>query len=69
MTLNPPNKKLPAHIQAARTHLRRNGWSNREAAALFGVGETHLSRVLNNRRESARLIHRIMTLTENPRPA
>ena len=69
MTLTPTNKKLPADVQAARNHLRRNGWSNREAATAFGVGEAHLSRVLNNHRQSRRLVRSIMTLPENPKPA
>lgn len=68
--------KLPASqparlvsVQAARQHLRRNGWTQVAAAKKAGVTREHTALVLNGHRESNRLLKFILSLPENPDPA
>ena len=61
--------KRPPAVQAARDHLRRKGWSRREAAERLGVTPEHLSYVLNGHRESRRILEAIKDFPENPTPA
>lgn len=68
MSTNATTKRPPA-VQAARDHLRRQGWSRREAAERLGVTPEHVSYVLNGHRESRRILTAIMEFQENPTPA
>lgn len=62
-------KKLPTAVRDARRQLRIKGWTQGEAAERFGVTRTHLSLVLNARRESQRLLAEIQNLPEHPNAA
>ena len=69
----PANRKpkapdLPREIVAARRHLAIHGWQQVDAAEALDVSPVHLNYVLRNRRPSARLLARIMTLGAAPNP-
>jgi DNA-directed RNA polymerase specialized sigma24 family protein len=55
---------LPVEVRRARKHLRIAGWSYREAAEILGVNFTHLALVLTAKRDSKRLLGRVMGLGE-----
>ena len=59
-------KKLPTAVLQARRQLRIKGWTQGAAAKRLGVTRTHLSLVLNARRESQRLLAEIPNLPEHP---
>jgi lambda repressor-like predicted transcriptional regulator len=52
----------------AKAHLKKQGWSNRRAAATLCVSQPHLSYVLNGRRRSQVLLARIMSMGCSPTP-
>lgn len=56
-----------SRVQAARNHMRINGWTSRDISKRFARSEEHISRVLTGHRESKKLIQQIMGLPENPR--
>lgn len=61
--------KRSPEIQAARNALRRRGLSQEAAAGLLGVTRVHLTLVLNNRRQSRRILKAIAEMPENSPPA
>ena len=61
--------KRPPEIQRARNTLRGKGWTIAAAAPQLGVTATHLSYVLNNHRQSRRLLKAINEMPESPNPA
>jgi hypothetical protein len=60
--------KRPPQIQRARNVLRGKGYTIAAAAPRLGVTVTHLSLVLNNHRQSRRILRAIDELPESPAP-
>jgi CRP-like cAMP-binding protein len=72
MKLSPQAKSIPnrsPEIQQARNHLRRFGWTHQAAAAALGVSRVHLTYVLNERRQSRRILRAIAELPDSQIPA
>lgn len=54
--------------EQARVHLKKQGWSYRRAAVELGVSFVHLAYCLTGKRESKRLMRRIMGLPRSEVP-
>lgn len=55
-------------VEQAKSHLKKNGWSYRNAAEELGYSFTHFAWVLSERRTSLTLLRSIMALTKRIAP-
>lgn len=55
-------------LNKAKHHLKKNGWTQGQAARHLNVTESYLCRVLNGQMKSQRLMSAVMGLKSNPRP-
>jgi hypothetical protein len=60
---------LYMHLNEAKSHLKRHGWTQDQAARHFNVTVSYLCRVLNGQLKSQRLVRAVLALGQNPAPS
>lgn len=55
-------------LNTAKLHLKKNRWTQEQAARHLNVTQSYLNRVLNGEMKSERLMKAVMSLGMNPNP-